>query len=69
MPKKRRFKWTVEIEVDEIWVADGYEATAERVQEAILSYSLGYARDEEVKVKIIKAPSRKSIAAAQGGQE
>lgn len=59
----------VEIEIDEIWVADGYEVTAERIQEAILTYSLGYARDEEVKVKIVKAPSKKSIAAAQGSEE
>jgi hypothetical protein len=66
MSKPKKFKWTVEIEIDETWVADGYEATAERVQEAILCYSLGYAYDHEVKVKTLKAPSKAAIRAAQG---
>lgn len=66
MKKPKKFKWVVEIEVDEVWVADGYEANADRVKDAIMEYSLGYAYDSEVNVKILKAPTKKSIAKAQG---
>jgi hypothetical protein len=62
----KKFKWTVEIEVDETWVADGYEATAERVKEAILEHSLGYAYDHEVKVTLLKAPKASDVEKAQG---
>lgn len=66
MPKKKAFKWVLEIEIDETWVADGYEATADRVKEAILSYSLGYAYDYEVKTKLLKKPLKRDIRRAQG---
>lgn len=29
------FKWTVEIEINEIWVADGFEVTADGIKEMI----------------------------------
>jgi len=61
MAKKKTFKWVVEIEVDEVWVADGYEATADRIKEAILEYSLGWAHDHEVKTKLLKQPTKASI--------
>ncbi len=64
--KNKRFKWVVEIEIDELWVADGYEATAERIQEAILCRSLGWAQDHEVKVKQVSSPKKADIAKAQG---
>jgi hypothetical protein len=62
----KKFKWVVEIEIDETWVADGYEAKADRVKDAILNYSLGYAYDHEVNVKVLKAPSKDRIKKAQG---
>lgn len=62
----KTFKWVVEIEVDETWVADGYEATADRVKEAILGHSLGFAYENEIKVRQISKPSDKSIRIAQG---
>lgn len=65
MPKQK-FKWVVEIEIDEIWVSDGYEATADNVKEAILGYSLGYANDHEVKTKLLKSPKSIAIRKAQG---
>ncbi len=69
MKKAKKFKWVIELEVDELWVADGYEARAEDIQEAILSYSLGCARYDEVKVKILEAPTQKRVDKAQGYQK
>lgn len=59
------FKWTVEIEVNEVWVADGFEVTAERVQEWIQE-AIGYSYDSETRVRVVKAPDPKEIAKAQG---
>jgi hypothetical protein len=61
-----KFKWTVEIEINPIWVADGYEATPMRIKDAILNYDLGYAMESEVRVKAIKSPPKKDIRKAQG---
>lgn len=60
-----RFKWTVEFEVDEVWVADGFNLDDERAQEMLL-VDLGYARPHEVSAKVISAPDPKSIKKAQG---
>lgn len=49
-------EWTVKIKISDVWVADGYEATAEGVKEALLGYSLGYAYDHEVEVELVKSP-------------
>lgn len=60
------FKWTAEIEVDETWIADGFELTAEDLKNAILEHMLGYADDSEVNVEIVKSPSEDEIREAQG---
>lgn len=65
MPKQKTFKCTVEFEVDETWIADGFEITEERAQEMIMN-DLSYATSSEVKAKILKAPSQVSIRKAQG---
>ena len=59
-------KWTVEIEVADTWVADGFELDAERLHNVIMSGMLGYAYDNEVKVKIIGKPEPKVIREIQG---
>jgi hypothetical protein len=64
--KPKFFKWTVEIEISEVWVADGYEVEAERLKDTILEHSLGYAFDTEVKVKVLSKPSIKAIRKVQG---
>ncbi len=66
MSKKKQFKWIVEIEINETWVADGYEATAENVKQAILAHSLGYAYESEVNVKQISKPLKSEIDRVQG---
>lgn len=60
-----KFKWTVEFEVDEIWVADGFDLDAERA-EAMLMNDLTFAEGHEVSAKVIAAPSRERIREAQG---
>jgi hypothetical protein len=61
-----RFKWTVEFEVDECWVADGFELTDERAL-AMLSQDLGFANiSTELGAKVIKSPDRNKIAKCQG---
>lgn len=69
MAKDKFYKWTVEFAVEETWVADGFEMTEERALE-MLANDLGWANvDTELKAKIIKSPTPKSIRKAQGYQE
>jgi len=60
-----KFKWTVEFEVDECWVADGFNLTDERAL-AMLTADLCYANSEELKAKVIKSPDVERIAKVQG---
>lgn len=62
---KRRFRWTVEIEVDETWIADGFNLTQDRLTQMILS-DLNFAYPHEVGARIVKSPDAKLIRAAQG---
>lgn len=60
-----KFKWTVEFEVDEIWVADGFVMTDERALE-MLATDLGWASESELGAKVIKHPDMNKVAVAQG---
>jgi len=61
-----RLKWTVQFEVDEIWVADGFVMTDQRALE-MLSNDLAYANmNSELGAKVIKAPKNERIAKLQG---
>lgn len=63
-----KFKWVIEVEVDEIWVADGFNLTKERA-EGIMQKALPYSYSHETAVKIISAPDPKEILIAQGYKE
>jgi len=63
--KKKRFIWTVQIEVDESWVADGFNLDNERAHEMAMS-ELPWANDNEVKVRVTKSPKASDIKKAQG---
>lgn len=65
MDALKRFKWTVEIEVSETWVADGFNLTDNRAND-IVQRALPYATGSEVSARVLKAPSPESIAIAQG---
>ncbi len=62
----KRFKWTVEFEVDALWVADGFDLDDERALE-ILGSELGYAcMSTELAAKVIAAPPRSQVLQVQG---
>lgn len=66
MTKPKFYKWTVEFEVESVWVADGFDLTDERALD-MLSSALPYAHiDSELRAKVIKAPSAASIRKEQG---
>jgi hypothetical protein len=61
-----KMKWLVEFEVDEIWVADGFDMTDQGALD-MLSSVLGYANiGTELDARIIAGPSAKRVANAQG---
>jgi hypothetical protein len=65
-PADDMFRWTVEFEVAETWVADGFDLTDQRAIE-MLSGDLRYANvDAELGAKVITAPDPKEIRKAQG---
>lgn len=51
--------YTVEVEVSQNWIDDGFDLTAkwhqEELKEAVLEKMLGYAQDHEVKVSTVKS--------------
>lgn len=61
----KRFKWTVEIEVDETWVADGFNLTDARAMR-MLENSIPHANSYELSAKVTSAPPGEEIASAQG---
>jgi len=61
----KRFKWTVEFEVDETWVADGFDLDNERALD-MLNTDLCMAHGSELGAKVIKAPEQSAIRKAQG---
>jgi len=60
-----KYKWTVEIEVDPIWVADGIDLTSERMHEILMTY-YGHVYSHEITCKTVKAPNPKRIRKEQG---
>ena len=65
MSKSKTFKWTVEFEVDETWVADGFELDDDRAKE-MLQTDLAWAYPYEISAKVIKSPDQATIRKAQG---
>ena len=66
MSAPRKFVWTISVEVDPVWVADGFDPDADQFKDAILSGMLGYAREDEVTVRIVKTPDRAAVLTEQG---
>lgn len=62
------FKWVVEIEVNETWVADGFEIDADMIQEMIQE-RIGYSYEQETRARIVKAPDPRAIRVAQGYED
>lgn len=65
----KRFKWTVQFEVDELWVADGFDLTDERAL-MMLAKDLDFAcMSTELAAKVVKAPAQAEIRRVQGYTE
>lgn len=60
-----KFKWIVEFEVADVWVEDGFEFTDD-IAHAMLAEWLSHANGDELKAKVIKSPTIKSIRKMQG---
>ena len=60
-----KLTWTVEISVERLFVADGFELTDERAQDMVLN-DLQFAGSHEVTCKVIKAPDPEKVAKVQG---
>jgi len=59
------FKWTVELQVDSTWVADGFDLDNERAHEMLAKY-ISHAYNTELKARVLTKPARKLIRKAQG---
>lgn len=70
MATKKRFIWKLEVElsIDPMWVADGFEATPGRIKELLEEKLLDYAYGHEkiIKVKTLEAPEQSRIRLEQG---
>ena len=61
----KTFKWVVEFEVTENWVADSFEIT-DRKAIGMMEDALPFASGAEFKARVIKAPDHKLIRNVQG---
>jgi hypothetical protein len=61
----KTFKWVVEFEVTENWVADGFNIDQRRAFNMIEGV-LPYASGMEIKATVKKSPSEAAIKKAQG---
>lgn len=64
----KTYKWVVEIEIDPLWVADGFDLTDARAH-SILRGELPYAHSGEITTKVLSAPDPKQIRCEQGYHE
>lgn len=62
----KMFKWIVEFQVADTWVADGFQMTDQRAWD-MLSKDLSYAdMDTEIHARVVASPNASLIAKAQG---
>ncbi len=62
----KRFKWTIEIEVDECIVADGFDLSSNDQAKDFLAHALPFAYGHEIDAKVILSPDQKDIRRVQG---
>jgi hypothetical protein len=61
----KTFKWVVEFEVTENWIADGFNITNQKAT-GMIEQALPFASGAEFSAKVIKAPDAKLIRKTQG---
>lgn len=65
MAGKKWFKWVVEIQVKQSWIADGFNMDNERAHD-MLAHTLPGAYGYELRAKVIAAPPLEEILRKQG---
>ena len=60
-------KWVVAFYVADTWIRDGFDLTDERAKE-MLAHDLDFARDDELKARVISAPAKGVIRDLQSGK-
>lgn len=66
--ERERLKFSVEFEVDETWIADGFDLDDDRAMD-MLRKTLGWAREDELGARVISAPDPELIKWFQGGRK
>lgn len=66
--KKGFYKWTIEIEVDETWVEDGFDLRNDNIHAKVSTF-LPSAYGHEIKARVLSAPPVKAIRKAQGYED
>lgn len=62
----KMYKWTVEFEVSDVWVADGFLLTNERALD-MLAAELNYANpDTELRARVVKMPNAEALSRERG---
>lgn len=59
------YSWTVQIEVEASWVADGFELTEDRLK-GMIEREIEGSYPSETKIKILEAPNPEAIKKEQG---
>jgi hypothetical protein len=62
----KRFTWTIEVTVDETWVADGFDLTDSRAHDMVARGLLPWARFDEFQARVVRRPVAGSVSHAQG---
>lgn len=63
----KKLKWTVEFEVAEDWVADGFEFDDEVALEMLATW-LGHASYSELGARVVSSPKKSRIDRLQNGE-
>ena len=61
-----KLNYTIEVSIDETWVADGFDIRSSQDIKDLLQRALPYANGNEVGGRVIHAPSLKLIRKIQG---
>lgn len=61
-----KLKWTIEIAIDETWVADGFDINDDEAVQQMMARLLPHAYGHELGGKLIKRPPDEVVAKLQG---
>lgn len=62
------YEWTAKIRVADVWVADGFELTKERLHEMLMEH-IGWCTAGEVEAEVVSSPNPEEIRKEQGYED